>query len=94
MKKNSTYMTRALQASDRRYAVVLGKLGHTAPLLPTIGKRDPLDHDGNGVKGGIPKPDHSDELSALRSEYQEKVGKRPFHGWDAETLKAKIADAG
>lgn len=30
------------------------------------------------------------ELDQLREEYQEKVGKRPYHGWDIETLKQKI----
>ena len=33
------------------------------------------------------------ELSALRAEYQETVGKRPYHGWDADTLREKIAEA-
>ena len=35
----------------------------------------------------------TDDLSDLRAEYQTVVGKKPFHGWDAETLKAKIAEA-
>lgn len=34
-----------------------------------------------------------DDLSALRAEYQNIVGKRAFHGWDADTLKTKIAEA-
>lgn len=38
-----------------------------------------------------PKPD-TDDLSALREEYAEKLGKKPFHGWDAETLTAKMAE--
>lgn len=37
-----------------------------------------------------PKPD---ELSALREQYQAMVGKRPFMGWDADTLRQKIAEA-
>jgi hypothetical protein len=37
--------------------------------------------------------DPEEELKALREEYQETVGKRAYHGWDAETLKAKIAEA-
>lgn len=90
--KHSSYMTRALRSNDRRFALVLGKLGHTAPILSTIGKPDLLDHDQNGRRGGSPKPDVSDELTALRSAYQETVGKRPFNGWDADTLKAKIAE--
>ena len=35
----------------------------------------------------------TDDLPTLRAEYQTVVGKKPFHGWDAETLKAKIAEA-
>lgn len=53
--------------------------------------RDPLDHDGDGRKGGAEKPEPSDDLTALRAEYTEKVGRRPFMGWDADTLRAKIA---
>jgi hypothetical protein len=48
-----------------------------------------------------PEPAHEpspepvdDELTALRAEYQEKVGKRAYHAWDADTLKAKIAESG
>ena len=31
-----------------------------------------------------------DELTALREQYQAKFDKKPFHGWDADTLRAKI----
>lgn len=34
-----------------------------------------------------------DDLTALRAEYQAKMGKRPFNGWDAATLRGKIASA-
>lgn len=34
-----------------------------------------------------------DDLKALRVEYQKVIGKRAFNGWDADTLKAKIAEA-
>lgn len=34
-----------------------------------------------------------DDLTALRAQYQEVVGKKPYHGWDAETLREKIAAA-
>ncbi len=33
------------------------------------------------------------ELKALRDEYAEKVGKKPYHGWDAAALRDKIAAA-
>ena len=32
-----------------------------------------------------------DELTALREQYQATFDKKPFHGWDADTLRAKIA---
>lgn len=55
---------------------------------------DPLDHDGNGKKGGSKAPDgDKDELAALRAEYAEKLGKKPFNGWDAAKLREKIAEA-
>lgn len=33
----------------------------------------------------------SDDLTALRDEYQTKIGRRPYMGWDAATLRGKIA---
>ncbi|MBX3490898.1 hypothetical protein [Parvibaculum sp.] len=53
---------------------------------------DPLDHDGDGKKGGSQKPDADAELKALRAEYAELAGKKFFAGWDAAGLKARIAD--
>jgi hypothetical protein len=35
----------------------------------------------------------AEDLGPLRDEYQEKVGKRPFMGWDADTLRSKMAEA-
>ena len=34
-----------------------------------------------------------DDLAALRAEYQDVVGKKAYHGWAAEALRAKIAEA-
>lgn len=51
---------------------------------------DPLDHDGDGKPGGSAAPEHTDELAALRAQYADLYGKRPFMGWDAKTLTAKI----
>ena len=34
-----------------------------------------------------------DELSELRAQYQSVFDKRPYHGWDADTLREKIAEA-
>ncbi|WP_144223460.1 hypothetical protein [Mesorhizobium amorphae] len=33
------------------------------------------------------------ELAAARADYEVKLGKKPFMGWDAATLRAKIAGA-
>jgi len=75
--KSLSYMDRALRAQDPRYARILGELGY--------GRRD--------MQAAHPAPDPEEEMKALREEYQSVIGKRPYHGWDAETLKAKIAEA-
>ena len=50
-----------------------------------------LDHDGDGKPGG--SISGGDDLAALRAEYTEKFGKRPFMGWDADALRERIAAA-
>lgn len=35
----------------------------------------------------------ADDITFLRAEYQRVIGKRPFNGWDADTLRHKIAEA-
>lgn len=35
--------------------------------------------------------DAGNDLTVLRAEYQKVVGKKPFGGWDAATLREKIA---
>jgi hypothetical protein len=87
--KKSSYMTRALTASDPRFARVLGKLGYERADVVAA---DPLDHDLDGRKGGSRKPEASDDLTSLHARYQDKFGKRPFHGWDVETLTGKLAE--
>lgn len=55
------------------------------------GKSDPLDHDGDGKKGGSLPADASDaEILRLRAEYTELTGKKPHHLWKAERLQAEI----
>jgi hypothetical protein len=93
--KPSNYMTRALQAKDGRFAVLLGKLGYARDTVEKPSKaRDPLDHDGDGRKGGSKPGERGEAIDAQRAAYQAKFGKRPYHGWDAETIAAKIAEAG
>lgn len=59
---------------------------------PPAPPRDPLDHDGDGQKGGSVAPPKTEDLAPLRAEYEATVGRRPFMGWDADTLRQKIAD--
>lgn len=87
--KRSTYMTRALKAHDPRFARVLGKLGYERSDMIAA---DPLEHDDDARKGGS-KKQVGDDLVALRKDYEAKVGKRPFMGWDADVLRAKITEA-
>lgn len=72
------YMDRALKAKDPRFARILGKLGYD--------RRDMVAAD---EAGDAP----ADDLAALRAEYQDVVGKKAFHGWPADELRAKIAEA-
>lgn len=65
-----------------------------APAAPTppAPPRDPLDHDGDGAKGGSVAPPKTEDLVPLRTEYEAAIGRRPFMGWDADTLRQKIAN--
>lgn len=75
------------------------KTERDAKLLIAIGKARP-----RRVPGAIPAPpadlvakvpelSDTSDISALRSEYHGLTGKRAYHGWDAETLADKIAQA-
>lgn len=66
------------QAMQKRYAKILNKLGRGTYMTRDMQAAEQRDDD---------------ELSRLRAEYQDVVGKRPFHGWDADTLREKIAEA-
>lgn len=76
--KRSSYMTRALKAHDPRFKRVLGKLGY--------GRSDLVADDPA-------KRPAEEDLPALRLAYEAKAGKKAYHGWDADVLRAKIAEA-
>lgn len=60
--------------------------GHYDFMLGQWIDDDPLDHDGNGKRGGsLP-----DDRTPLRAAYFEKFGKKPYMGWDAATLREKL----
>ena len=77
MTKSNSYMDRAMRSADPRFARILGQMGY---------QRSDMIAKAEAEK-------EEDELSELRSQYQEAVGKRAYHGWDAETLREKIAEA-
>lgn len=98
--KSNSYYTRALKATDRRYARVLERLGYS-PRAKAAGSKaeanglphnpaHPLDHDQDGRPGGSTAAPPSEDLTALRQQYIDVVGKRPFPGWDAATLRARM----
>lgn len=37
--------------------------------------------------------DASDDLATLRAEYEAALGKRPYHAWDADELRSRIANS-
>jgi hypothetical protein len=51
-----------------------------------------FDHDGDGKPGGSKAPEG--DIAALRAAYTDKLGKRPFPGWDADELHRRMAAAG
>ena len=38
-----------------------------------------------------PVPPSEDPIASLRADYERATGKKPFNGWDADTLRAKLA---
>lgn len=81
--KKSGYMTRAMKASDPRYARILGRLGYERGDLVA---RSSADERPSG-EGEI------NELTATRALYFEVLGKRPYHAWDVDELRKRIAEA-
>lgn len=77
MAGKNTYMDRAMRHSDPRFAHVLGRLGYSTRRMEAV--------DDQAAE--------ADDLSNLRAQYQEVIGKRPYHGWDADELRSKIEDA-
>lgn len=64
-----------------------------AELVKKAAKRDPFDHDNNGAPGGSTSGGSGEDMTALRKEYTEKMGKRAFPGWDAAELRRRMAAA-
>ena len=84
--KSFTYATRRLLPGQD----FITRTDRDARLLVAIGKaRRATGKVAPAVKPAAP----DDDLSDLRAEYQAATGKRPYHGWDADQLREKIAEA-
>lgn len=69
------------------------RAARTVDVKPAC-KSDPLDHDGDGKKGGSLPADAADaEIQRLRTEYTDLTGKKPHHLWKAERLQSEIDKA-
>lgn len=79
---------------DERLLLATKRVEVTRPTVvlppPPPALLSQFDHDKNGHPGGSKAPPHTDELKALREEYEAKMGKRPFMGWDTATLREKM----
>lgn len=86
--KNMRYSTRRLLPGDEfeasrrdgRVLVAIGRARLASPEADAATAVEPVPDDG------------PDDIADLRVAYQERFGKRPFMGWDADALRAKIAE--
>lgn len=49
-----------------------------------------MTEDGDVKKPAVHQTPDEDQMTKLRADYLEVVGKRAYHGWSAEELQAKI----
>lgn len=81
MKVEFSYKNGRVRAMAERDARILQKLGKGSYMT--------RDMRAQPVANNVP-----DELAELRAKYQEVVGKKAYHGWDAEELLQKITKHG
>ena len=60
--------------------------------------RDPryktaLDRMGYNTRQMVADEPKAEDLTELRAAYADAVGKKAYHGWDADTLREKIKEA-
>jgi hypothetical protein len=81
-KRPMTYATRRLRAGD-----AFSASNANGRVLAAIGKAEIV--SGPSEAGGS----DAEQLSDLRTQYQQKFDKKAYHGWDVDTIKNKIAEA-
>lgn len=67
-------------------------------LTRALQARDPrfakiADRLGYGTRQIVAEAPKPDEMTMLRAEYERVIGRRPYMGWDAPTLREKVAAA-
>ncbi|WCK26642.1 hypothetical protein [Agrobacterium pusense] len=76
-----------LPANGELSGVELGALD--AEIMRQSPYVEMTEHDG-AKKPASPPTSDEDQMTKLRADYLEVVGKRAYHGWSAEELQAKI----
>lgn len=88
-----SYYELAKRSPDRRFLPILERLGYgpkrkkkkvAKPAQAEPAQPEPVQE---------PDAEPVDERIALRAEYEEVTGKRPFSGWSADELRARMAAA-
>lgn len=79
--------------SDAKIWILLGKARPRVEELPAPPARL-VRKVVHTAADDLPPPDLVvNSLSLARDEYQLKLGKRPFHGWDVDELRRRISEA-
>lgn len=80
-------------ASDAKIWILLGKARPRAEELPKPPARL-VRKVIHAAADDVPPPDLVvNSLSLARDEYQLKLGRKPYHGWDVEELRRRISEA-
>jgi hypothetical protein len=77
-----SYFDRAVKSRDPRFRRVLEKLGYGTRAM-----------QAESMVEAVAEPETSEDIADIRAEYERLIGRRPFMGWDIETLRAKIDEA-
>lgn len=81
------------ELEEKLEALASGKTEKKSKKADKKAKEDKVLTDGDAEADleGQPRPDNA-SLEALREQYVEVVGKKPYHGWDADKIREKIEE--
>ena len=80
-----------IRPQDVRAAIALGWVEYVfaplpKPTAPTYNRRDMV-----AAPPAAAAPANDTALAALRADYEVKIGRKPWGGWDADKLREKIS---